>query len=182
MGCTESLADWQERNQEMQRRLLRLISALDEKTLNMPPDVAAWSPAQVIAHLVLSNQRYLPRMEAALQNAERFSGNPPVHYSFFGRFLRKVAGPGGNAPAPKSLHPPTATIPTTIVQEWEQQQLQLLSLLNRANGVDLSRIRVWNPLVRIIPMNLADCFELLTAHTERHVAQIEERIPQGVRS
>ncbi|MCW3100130.1 MAG: hypothetical protein JWL77_5748 [Chthonomonadaceae bacterium] len=178
MDCTQSLADWQKRNQEVQLRLLRLASPLDEETLNTHPAASVWSPAQVIAHMVLTNQLYLPRMEAALQNAERVSGDPPVRYSFFGSFLRKVAGPGGNAPAPKPLHPPMTTIPTTIIQEWEQQQIQLLSLMDRAAGVDLSHIRVWNPLVRVIPMNLADCFELLTAHTERHVGQIEERIPR----
>lgn len=156
---------------------MRLADHLDEKTLNACSYPSLWSPAQVIEHMVLTNKPYLQAMESALQKAERTSEDRPIRYSFFGNLLCKAAGPGGNAPAPKALYPRSTTIPTTILQEWEQQQRQLLLLLNKAAGIDLSRVRVWNPLVRIIPMNLADCFALLTAHTERHIGQIKERIP-----
>ena len=77
---------------------------------------------------------------------------------------------------PKALHPRTTSIPITVVQEWQQQQIELMALLNQSTGVDLSRTRVWNPLVKIVPMNLADCFAILTAHTERHLRQIAQRL------
>lgn len=179
MHCTQSLADWQERNQEMTTRLLTLTAGIDAKTLNASPNPLTWSPAQVVEHLVLTNRPYLQRLETVLQTAERVSGDPPVHYTFFGRLLCKAAGPGGNTPAPKALHPSAAPIPITILLEWEQQQRALLSLLDRSAGLDLSRTRVWNPLIRILPMNLADCFAILTAHTERHIGQIAERLPAG---
>ena len=176
MNCAESLAIWRERNQEMTTRVRRLTSNLDAEALNRHPEPSIWSPAQVVEHMVLTNRLYLRLIETALQNAERAAIDHPIHFSFFGKILSKAAGPGGNAPAPKELHPRTAVISTAILEEWEQQQTQLLSLMDQAAGVNLARIRVQNPLLRIIPMNLADCFEILTVHTERHVKQIQERL------
>jgi hypothetical protein len=155
---------------------MRLTIHLDVATLNANPTAATWSPAQVIEHLVLSTSPYLQSIETALLKAERTPGDPPVRYTLFGSVICKAAGPEGNAPAPKALHPRSTTIPITILEEWCRQQEQMLALLNRAAGIDLSRVRVKNPFVRIIPMNLADCFAILTAHTERHVGQIEVRL------
>nr|CAA9249800.1 hypothetical protein AVDCRST_MAG63-1860 [uncultured Armatimonadetes bacterium] len=61
--------------------------------------------------------------------------------------------------------------------EWHRQQAELISLIDRAAGVDLSAASVRNPFLPVIRMNVADCLEIVTAHTERHVGQIEERVP-----
>lgn len=180
--CAANLARWKECSQEMTANLLLLTTGLDETTLNQRPAADVWSPAQVVEHLVITNSLYLPVMEAALNRATRILDDPPVRYTPVGKFLCKAAGPDGNAPTPPALHPSTTTISLTILKAWEGQQAQLLSLLENAAGVDLSRTRIWNPLVRVIPMNLADCFELLTAHTRRHLSQIEARIPVSIRA
>jgi len=176
MHCTEGIAEWLKHNQKMLARMLALTPNLDEKTLNTTPDASLWSPAQILEHLVLTNKPYLRAIGGVLKSAPRIQGDPSLRYTFFGSLLRKAAGPDGNAPAPKSLHPRTTSIPITIVQEWQQQQIESMALLNQSSGVDLSRTRVWNPLVKIIPMNLADCFAILTAHSERHLRQIEQRL------
>lgn len=181
MHCAESLTEWKRHTEELAARLAALTANIDEKTLNTAPDASLWSPAQIVEHLVLSNRPYLQTMATALQEASRTSTDPPVRHSFFGKILCQAAGPDGNAHAPKTLHPRTTSISLTILAEWRQQMADLLKLLDQAAGVDLSGVRVWNPLVRILPMNLADCFALLTAHTERHIRQIEARLPTAGR-
>ncbi len=177
MHCAEGLEEWLKHNQEMLARMLVATADRDERTLNTTPDTSLWSPAQIVEHLVLTNRPYLRAIADVLQTATHVSEDPPLRYTVFGGLLCKAAGPDGNAPAPKSLHPRTTAIPVTIVQEWQQQQTELMALLNQSAGIDLSRTRVWNPLVKIVPMNLADCFAILTAHTERHLRQIEQRLP-----
>jgi hypothetical protein len=51
-----------------------------------------------------------------------------------------------------------------------------MSLMERAEGKELSGTGVRNPFFGFIRMNLADCFEIVTVHTEGHVGQIEERV------
>ncbi len=128
--------------------------------------------------MVLANRPYLQTIQGGLAGAGRCTGDPPIRHSFFGRLLIKAAGPRGNAPAPKILHPRPVPTWLEVLAEWQQQQTQLLSLLDQAAGVDLSSAPVRNPFVRVIRMNLADCLEIMTAHTERHVRQVEERVPQ----
>ncbi|MCW3055004.1 MAG: hypothetical protein JWN14_4174 [Chthonomonadales bacterium] len=177
MHCAESLEGWLKHNQEMLARMLVATAHRDEKALNTTPDVSLWSPAQIVEHLVLTNRPYLRAIADVLQIAAHVPEDPLLRYTFIGGLLCKAAGPDGNVPAPKALHPRTTSIPITVVQEWQQQQIELMALINQSTGVDLSRTRVWNPLVKIIPMNLADCFAILTAHTERHLRQIEQRLP-----
>lgn len=179
MNCSESLTDWKTRNEALRARLTNATCDLDDAALNRRPDPQTWSPAQVVEHLVLTNRPYLQTIETALKQSEKRAGNPAVRYSFFGKLIAKAAGPGGNAPAPKALHPRTTPISREILEEWRQQQARLLSLLDFAAGIDLSGVSIHNPFVRLIRMNIADCFELLTAHTERHVEQIEARVPQS---
>lgn len=176
MNCSESLADWKTRNRAFVSRMETATRDLDEAALNLQQNAKTWSPAQVVEHLVLTNRAYLPAMKAALERAGKCAGDPPIRYSFFGNFLMKAAGPNGNAPAPKALHPRTTPISRTILAEWQQQQAELQTLLDQSAGIDLSQIPIRNPLVSIIRMNLADCFAITTAHTERHIGQIEERV------
>lgn len=178
MNHTATFADWEVRSKKNTNRMLCAVANLDEQTLNVRPDKDTWSPAQVIEHLVLSNRPYMKAMEAALTTALPLSSDPEITYSRFGAFLIKAAGPDGNAPAPPTLHPRKSQVPLSVLDEWKFQQTQFHTLLKTAQNLDIVSARIQNPIVPIFRMNLADCFELLVAHTERHVAQVEERIPR----
>src|SRR5579871_492466 len=155
MRCAESLAEWTASNNQMMTRLECAVGDLDEETLNRRPDAKTWSPLQVVEHLVLTNAPYLQTISAALDRASSSTGDPEVRLSFFGRILRRAAGPGRNTPALlKMLHPRATPIAKSIVDEWQQQQKQLLALMELAAGVDLSLSRVRDPFVHLLPMNL----------------------------
>jgi uncharacterized damage-inducible protein DinB len=173
MDCVES---WKVRAQHNTERMRQAVQGVDEETLNQRPDSNVWSPAQVIEHLVITNRKYLPAMEKALQRSKPTSSVSPVWYSPVGVFLHKAAGPGGNAPVPPMLNPRTSNVPLSIVAEWEEQDVHFMSLLDQAASVDIAGTRLWNPLIPLLPMNLADCFELTIAHTDHHVSQIVARV------
>ena len=152
---------------------------LDDAAMNYRPDRSIWSPAQVVEHMVLANRPYLKTIEAGMERAQKGTGDHQIHYSFFGKLLIKAVGPDGNAPAPKVLHPSPRPIWRDVFTEWQQQQTQLLSLLDQGAGIDFSRASVRNPFIRMIRMNVADCLEIMTAHTERHVRQVQARLPRN---
>ncbi len=183
MRVSERLADWKSRNEKLVTRLLQAVEGLDEETLNRSSVSGVWSPAQVVEHMVLAHRPYLETMTNALPRALADGGNSTISHSFFGRLIMKGIGPGGKAPVLKSLNPREATIPLSILEEWQEQQSRVLVLIEQAAGKYLSRTAVRSPFFRFIRMNLADCFEILTSHTEGHVAQIEERrcSPKDVR-
>jgi hypothetical protein len=126
-------------------------------------------------HMVITNRYYFPAMRASMNGAPKASGETVVRFSLIGKLIRRMAGPGGNAPAPRMLHPGDITFSDEMLETWLAQQEELIALLEEVNGLDLSRMSVRNPFFGPIRMNLADSIEIMTAHTERHVGQMQER-------
>ena len=176
MDTREAINGWKEHTLALSTRLDNAIRGLSQARLNQPPANGDWSPAQVAEHVVMANRPYLDIMSKALNEASRDSAIAPIKFTFFGRALMKVAGPDGNAPAPKMLQPRKGENSSEIFDELRDQLTRLHTLLEKSDGVNLSAVRVSNPFFGLIRMNLADCYGIFTQHTERHVRQIEERV------
>ena len=153
---------------------------LDVSGLNFKPDPKRWSAGQIFEHMMLANAYYLPVMKAAIEGAPRSKSGDVVQHTWFGRFVIKGAGPDGNAPAPKSLHPRGGSFDTTVVDKWATQTQAFLDLARRSHGIDLCSMRIKNPFIPLFKANLADCFEILAEHTERHIRQIESLAEKAV--
>ena len=174
MNAAEVLERWKTRNLEYLARMNSALAGVEVDRLNRPPDSRTWSPAQVLDHVVLANTPYLRAIPEAISRAP--GGDSEIRHSFFGKLIIKGAGPGGNAPVIPKLRPRETRIPMEIVDEWRGQQERIISLIDSAKGKDVARTPVRNPFFPIFRMNLADCFEILTVHTEGHMLQIEERL------
>lgn len=135
-----------------------------------------WSPYRVIEHLVLSNAPYVEKLRMVIDATPKSDDLLPVRHSWLGRMLIKGAGPSGNAPAPKPLVPGPGPYTRDVFDRWKAQQEQMLGLAKSAAERDLSSIRLANPFLKFLKMNVADCFAIFKEHTERHVRQIEERV------
>jgi hypothetical protein len=131
----------------------------------------AWSPAQILEHMMIANRAYLPVIEEKVREGKR--GDTPIAHSWFGRLLVKASGPGGNAPAPRILRPPAKVYPRELLRHWIEQHEAIADLAAAATGTDLANTKLRNPFLRYFRMNLYDAFEVIVQHGERHVRQIE---------
>lgn len=154
-------------------RVQALSGVFDESSLNWRPDPKHWSCAQIFQHMLVASESYVPEIEKALSGKARSAADPEVVHSWFGRIVIRAAGPSGNTPVPKKLTPRPGPYRADIVEHWVSRHQEIISLARRAQGIDVSDIPMRNPFVAFVRMNLADFFEVLTAHAERHVAQIE---------
>jgi hypothetical protein len=91
-----------------------------------------------------------------------------------GAAIAKAAGPGGNAPVPPGMAPGKGPYDKSIIDEFIHLHEKLNGLTRTADGIDLRRAKVPNPMMKFISMNLADCFAILAGHGERHMGQISE--------
>lgn len=87
----------------------------------------------------------------------------------------RASGPGGNAPAPKALYPGPGPYEFEVVDRWEANHRELIEIARLAVGKNISRTGMRNPFFHWIRMNLADAFEIIEQHGERHLGQVEER-------
>ncbi len=145
---------------------------MDEGKMNSPIPPSDWSPLQILDHMMRTNGPYVTALPAVVQAAPE-GGATDVRHTWFGGFLIKVAGPKGNAPAPKQVVPAAGPLPSTTMDAYLEQSSTLRQLMELGQGKDLNRARLSNPFVKIFRMSVADVFEIVAQHTERHVGQIE---------
>ena len=176
MTGSETLADWKQRNETTLQYLSDIAGRCEEQAFYQRPASAAWSAAQIVEHMVIVNRIYLQEIQGGMERVKKVTGDAPLRHTLFGRLLIRASGPNGNAPSPKVFIPSSNPIWQEVFAEWREQQTHLLVLLEQATRADLSGTYVKNPVVRVLRMNLADCFEIMTAHAERHVGQIQERL------
>jgi len=165
-SCLAAVGPHLERVEVARRRV-------DEAGWNRRTAKDEWSPGEVVEHLIRSHQPYVERVGPALGKAGADPGKPLKH-SFVGGFLIRVAGPNGNANAPGPTRPAARSYDESDYQRWVDQMAAWKTVVEAAQGKDLS-VRIKNPIVGFLSMNLGDCLELVRDHTERHVRQIEAR-------
>lgn len=160
-----------ERLEQLLQRVRIVDAEIDQAMLNQKPDHNHWTLGQIFEHMLISNQGYYDQMKSVLEKG--IKGEEAIKHSWFGKVILKGAGPGGNVPAPKPLVPPPGPYDHAVIERWQAQHEGFLGMLDELTGINLSATKVKNAIMPIFSMNLADLFELLVVHGERHVGQIE---------
>src|SRR6185503_17538440 len=91
LGCIE-------RNKLLTKRIRTLVERTGSGDMDTKPDPKVWSPAQVMEHMIITNGYYFPAMRAAMSGAPKAFEETEVRDSWIGKLIRRMAGPGGNAP------------------------------------------------------------------------------------
>lgn len=162
-----------DRIEDAVERIQAISKDLNDQQLNWKPDPKRWSIGQTFDHMLIAANPYLPEIKLALATAQRAPADPEVEHSWFGKFVIRAAGPKGNAPVPKSMVPGSGVYRHEIVDRWLARHQEIIDLARHARGIDLVTVSIRNPVVKMFKLNLADVFEILAAHAERHVGQIE---------
>lgn len=136
-----------------------------------PPD-GGWSIGQVFEHLILTDTPYLENMRTVLPGAKR--GGADWKPSFTGAMIIRAVSPEATrkSKAFRNFQPgpqPRAN----VIDEYLARREQLVELIGAARDVDLRATRVRSPIVRLVRLNLGDAIQILVAHTQRHLQQVE---------
>jgi hypothetical protein len=164
------------------RKIADLARPLDpERLVRRPPD-GGWSVGEVLEHLCVSEEAYVPLVEAVLRQARPDAGAPAREWSptVFGKLLVGSLEGTRRVPSPKSIRPGTSPR-GGVVERFLEQQASLATRLDQAAGYDWRALKLSSPLVPAIlrplaRMNLGDVFSVSVVHVERHTLQIERVI------
>jgi hypothetical protein len=74
-------------------------------------------------------------------------------------------------PAPKRFTPVHGQPVTAILPTFLHLQRQLVIQADRAEGLDLARVKVKSPIAPVLRLSLAATFAQIAAHERRHIAQ-----------
>ena len=160
---------------------LKRLRQQDPELLLQQPAPGKWSVAQVIEHLNTYGRYYLPKLSEGLGNSS-FTANAYFSPGILGAYFTKSMKPKPDGTIPNKMkafknHSPGTDIETkTALDEFEQQEILLLQLLDKARNTDIGKIRIPVSIAPFIKLKMGDAFAFLVAHHERHFLQINNTL------
>jgi hypothetical protein len=177
-------ADLLETFQTDTRHIMLRTAQLQQLPVNrllQQPAPGRWSVAQVIEHLNTYGRYYLPKLQDAINNQKSEPAEWFVPGWLGGYFTKsmmpKPDGTIGNKMKAFKNHTPAPELNAIkVLQEFEQQEVLLLQLLNKAQQVNLNRARIPVSIAPFIKLKMGDVFGFIIAHHQRHFVQIDNTL------
>jgi hypothetical protein len=138
-----------------------------------PPD-GGWSIAQVMEHLIITEESYLAEFARVLAEKPKAPNNDVWQPSLIGGFLIRSQMPDSKkkVTTPRGWRPP-AEPRADVVDEYIKVRQRLIEAMRAADGYNLRRTKLSSPAAKFVRLNIGDAFMTLVVHTQRHLKQIE---------
>jgi hypothetical protein len=94
---------------------------------------------------------------------------------FFGRLLYRSMTPESERKltAPALATPASSELPATIVEDFARHQGELGGKMQRTGDLDIGKVMVTSPFIRLITYSLLDAYRIIVVHEQRHLLQAE---------
>ncbi len=152
------------------------------EVFNAPPAAGRWSAAQCFAHLNVVSGLLIESLEPRIEQARQqgVTAAPPYSRGLLGRAFAFALQPGRLPVRTVALYePPTADTFQSRAQVMEiftELQGRYADVVRRAEGVDLSRVKVPSPALSWLRLNAAAWMDATLAHEQRHYRQAREAV------
>jgi hypothetical protein len=157
------------------QRAIALAQSLTLTQLNWKPSQGAWSVGQCLEHLAVTNEVYGAAIADALTRAPKGVAREITPGWFARWFIREYAAPTEKRTrhkAPPKIRP-APDVDASILQRFLDTNRQARVLAERAQHVDVNRVRFKNPFVGWIRFTVGTGLEILSKHESRHLLQAE---------
>ncbi|MDR6465312.1 DinB family protein [Chryseobacterium sediminis] len=147
-----------------------------EEELNFRNSQDSWSPLQCLEHLNRYGDFYIPEISRNIYSA----GKSPQSYfkpGILGNYFAKSMLPKENLNKMKTLkimNPIHSQLNKTVIEKFISQQKQLLTLLEKAQNIDLEKTKTSISISKLIKLKLGDTFRFVIYHNTRHIEQIQK--------
>ncbi len=164
-----------------QARLHRLAEAVDEAGWTTRPVANRWSIDECVAHVRLTNERYLPILDEAADTAPAWPDGPdgplerPFRRDLAGWLLSWMMEPPVRLrlPTGNEFLPPGPASRSATLAAFDATQAALRERLRRLDGYDITTIRITSPFNASLRYSAWSALCILAAHERRHLWQAE---------
>ncbi len=161
----------------VERAARELVSDLDEARGAWRERPEAWSVAECLDHLAVTNRVYLAAMDDAARRARaqrrlrRRPALPGPIGRLFVRTLEPPVRPAMRVKTQRNIVPRSAPPLTDAFAQFLAAHDAIRAFMGANADLDLSGVRFANPLIRGIRFSLATGLHILPAHERRHLWQ-----------
>jgi len=160
-----------------------LTMGLTEAQFNWRPAPGEWSIEECLAHLTAVGDIEVQAVERAVDQARAkgITGTGPFEFPVWEQFILRETEPPvrHQMPAPKRFVPLHGQPITGVLPTFLHVQRQFTIQIERAEGLDLRRVKVPTPIARWLKLSLGTTLAQTAAHERRHLAQarrVRERL------
>lgn len=185
-NSTPSIIDYIGRFEAAKETAKEFIAPLDDRTFRRKPSADAWCIGECFSHLVETGNKYSNNIEEGLKETGASHPVPKdpmrlrIHMRWFVNYLEPPIS--FKAPSPATFKPPeyAGLNKDVVLQNFSDLQDNLIQQLTRAKemNIDLSKIKVPNPVTSLIKMTVAECMAITEAHQRRHFEQAENTLQE----
>ncbi|MEY4603225.1 MAG: hypothetical protein RIT43_517 [Bacteroidota bacterium] len=166
-----------EQNVQFVRDRLKLLSP---SQLNWKKDAKSWSVNEILAHLNEYASYYNKTMALKIERTrfreprERFMSSPLGRSAWSAMKLGNARNIKRPVRSPKLYNPSlNSSIPLeNAVSTFENGQIELIDILQKAEKVNLRKVRIPISISKIIRFRLGDALMFVVYHNERHIQQV----------
>lgn len=167
-----------------------LFLELSNEELNFKQSPESWSILECLEHLNLYGRFYIKEIERAMSN-DKSSPSSTFKSGWLGNYFANSMKPNPNMKKMKTftnMNPVNSILDKSVIHEFINQQKKMLSLLEKAETKNLSKIKCGITITKLLKLRLGDTFRFVIYHNERHMAQAKraiiaygkQQIPQNI--
>lgn len=157
-----------------------LCAGLNTEQFNWRPEPTRWSIAECLVHLIVSAGVYTHHTSIAIEQGRTrgLTAPGPFHYGPLTRWLLRGLEPPvrRRSKTPRRFYPPSGVVHDMedVLKQFRDAGRNWEDCLRRANGLDLARVKVRSPVLRLLRFPLGGLFAGQAAHERRHLWQAKQ--------
>ena len=174
------LAEYQRQFGANRREAAELCAGLNSVQVNWRPERTRWSIAECLVHLNVSADVYTRQIGIAIEQgrARGLTAPGPFRYGSLSRWLLRGLEPPvrRRSRTPRQFYPPSGVVHDIedVLTQFRDAGRKWDECLRRANGLDLTRVKVRSPVVPLLRFPLGAQFAGQAAHERRHLWQAKQ--------
>jgi hypothetical protein len=156
-----------------------LCANLTGAQFNWRPEPGRWSMAECLAHLNISAKLFGHAIASAVAEARAAGlvGTGPFRYGPLSRWFLGFVEPDSKkrykTPSKFAPKPSERFEVERVLEEFRTAGARWEQCLQKANGLDLARVKVRSPALPLLRFQLGALFAIQSAHETRHLRQAE---------
>lgn len=179
-STTDLLTALTERTHE-NLRIAKTFLALPSAALHQRPRPESWNALECLAHLNHYGDYYLPEISKQISATKHKGQHPTFTSSRLGNYFAAGMKPGPKTKKIKTFKNANPVnfnkeLGESVITEFIRQQREMLSLLERAAKVNLTRTKTGISISNLIKLRLGDTLRVVIYHNWRHMEQAQQAL------
>lgn len=163
--------------EETEKRFEELITK-HMSDLNVRARSGGWTMAECVDHVNTVARQLVGPLKETIQAAKAAGKMSDREHrpGFVGKYMtRSMEPPVKKKMKTQKIYEPSSNLdPNTLLEQFKDVHNTFKQLIRESDGLDISKVKMKSPALKILKLNLGDWYFFSAAHERRHLWQAEQ--------